>query len=150
MNELEAPADSDAGQTERDERLLVLPVPAVGHHQQSWRIKIDDSAGASNQTAIAPSRAELGWRAAVLNEEARRHAAASRRNPLRSKRAIKRGASNQAPDQLDAAQHLTGGHVDGLWLRSLLQRLFDGECCFGAETGHCGNLLDCRGTQLLE
>jgi hypothetical protein len=33
-----------AGQTQRDERLFVLPVPAVGHHQELGRIKIDDPA----------------------------------------------------------------------------------------------------------
>lgn len=44
MNEFKVRAGWDAGQTERDQRLLVLPVPAVGHHQQLRRIKIDDPA----------------------------------------------------------------------------------------------------------
>jgi hypothetical protein len=109
---------------------------------------------------IARRRAELGWRAAVLDEEASRHVFRLRatRGRQRLPGASLRERSKQSNAEraitrhyhLDAAQYLTGGHVDGLWLRSLLQRLLDGECCLGAETGHCGNLFDCRGTQLLE
>jgi hypothetical protein len=104
---------------------------------------------------IAPRRAELGWRGAVLDEEASRHVFRLRATEEGSgcrAPASASGASNQTLPgwNLDAVKHLAGGHVDRLRLRSLLQCLLDGECCLGTETGHRGNLLGRCGTQLLE